>query len=261
MALVKTEIDGKEIEVDRDRWALGVARDMGIDIPALCDHPALEPYGACRLCVVEVTKGKWTWLTTSCDLPIREGLSIRTNTPAVVEARKMTLELLWMQVPEAAEIQELAERMGVEKPRFGPRSSTGKCILCGLCIRACQKILGQSAISFANRGADRIVGTPFGEPSDTCIGCQACATICPTGHVRCQDDGSLRRMETWNTALEMLKCQACGGVFASAKELEFVRTKLGEDASVEPICPSCRRREAAERLSNISKLLKGAQAR
>ena len=64
MALIKTIIDGKEVEVERDRWALDVAREMDISIPTLCHHSALEPYGACRLCVVEVTKGKWTWLTS-----------------------------------------------------------------------------------------------------------------------------------------------------------------------------------------------------
>ena len=260
MGLVKTEIDGREIEVERDRWALGVAKDMGIDIPTLCHHPALEPSGACRLCVVEVTKGKWTWLTTSCDLPIREGLSIKTNTPAVLKARRTTLELLWTQAPDATEIQELAKLMGLEKPRFDPRNPTGKCILCGLCTRACKKILGRSAISFANRGAERIVGTPFGEPSDTCIGCQVCVTICPTGHVRCVDEDSLRRMETWNTDLEMIKCDACGAGFAPAKELEFVCAMLPEHLSVEPICPDCRRRQAAGRISEASRLLKGTGA-
>ena len=77
MAAVKIVIDGKEVEVERDRWAIDVIREMGIEIPTLCYHPALEPYGACRLCVVEVTKSKWTWLTTACDLPIRERLTIK----------------------------------------------------------------------------------------------------------------------------------------------------------------------------------------
>ncbi len=99
MTLVETEIDGRKIEVERDRWALDVAREMGLDIPTLCHHAALAPYGACRLCVVEISKGPWTWLATSCDLPIREGLRIHTQTPAVLTARKMTLELLWAQRP------------------------------------------------------------------------------------------------------------------------------------------------------------------
>ena len=260
MALVKTTIDGHQIEVERDRWALGVARELGIDIPTYCDHPGLEPYGACRLCIVEVTKGKWTWLTTACDLPIREGLSIQTETPKVLKARRTSLELLWMQAPDAKEMQQLAESLGLEKPRFAPRSKNNKCILCGLCVRACKKILGQSAISFVNRGADRIVATPFMEPSETCIGCQVCVDICPTGHVTCVDDGPVRRMETWNTELEMVRCQACGATLAPVKELEFLSVTLGENTLMEPTCPNCKRRQAATKLAEASGL-KNAQAK
>ena len=177
MALVKTVIDGREVEVERDRWALDVAREMGIEIPTLCHHPALEPYGACRLCVVEVTRGKWTWLTTSCDLPIREGLEIRTDTENVMKARRMALELLWAQAPEAEIIQDMARKMGVEKPRFAAREGLGKCILCGLCVRVCTEVLGEAAVSFAARGARRIVTTPFADASSDCIGCGACVSM------------------------------------------------------------------------------------
>ncbi len=252
MALVKTTIDGHEIEVQRDRWALGVARELGIDIPTFCDHPGLEPYGACRLCIVEVTKGKWTWLTTACDLPIREGLSIKTDTPKVLAARRTSLELLWMQAPDAKELQQLAESMGLEKPRFAARNENNKCILCGLCVRACKKILGQTAITFVNRGADRIVATPFMEPSETCIGCRVCVDICPTGHVTCTDDGPVVRFETWNTELEMAKCQSCGTTLAPTKELKFLSTTLGEKTSIESTCPNCKRRQTATRLGEAS---------
>ena len=251
MALVKTEIDGREVEVERDRWCLEVAREMGIDIPTLCYHPALEPYGACRLCVVEVTKGKWTWLTTSCDLPIREGLSIRTDTPAVMAARRMALELLWSQAPEAVEVQELARELGLEEPRFAARAETGKCILCGLCVRVCRKILGQSAISFSHRGIDRTVGTPFDVPSVTCIGCGACVAVCPTGHVRTIDEDIVRRMETWKTELELAECESCGKRMLTVKHLEHVREKLPETLPLEKICPACRRSQTAARLSQI----------
>ena len=112
MALVETEIDGRKIQVERDRSALDVAREQGAKIPTLCHHPALSSYGSCRLCVVEVSKRGESWLAASCDLPIREGLSIRTDSPAVIAARKMTLELLWAQAPDAVEIQALARELG-----------------------------------------------------------------------------------------------------------------------------------------------------
>ncbi len=252
MALVKTVIDGQEIEVERDRWALDVIREMGIPIPTLCYHPALAPYGACRLCVVEVTKGKWTWLTTSCDLPIREGLSIRTDTPAVIEARKMALELLWAEAPDAVEVQELARELGVERTRFAPRVERGKCILCGLCVRVCQHLVGVSALGFARRGVDRGVGTPFDEPSGTCIGCNACVVVCPTAHVRSIDEGSVRRMETWNTELEMTACEVCGRPVAPVRQLEFMRKRLPEYMPLDSICPACRRSQTVERLLKAS---------
>jgi len=247
--LVKTTIDGREIEVERDRWALEVAREMGIEIPSLCHHAALAPYGACRLCVVEVTRGKWTWLTTSCDLPIREGLSIRTDTPAVVKARKMALELMWAEAPDAVEVQELAGQMGLQKPRFAPRSETGKCILCGLCVRVCRDLMDLSAICFSHRGPDRTIGAPFDGPSEACIGCMACVAVCPTGAIRTVDCAPGVRMDTFNTNLELAECEACGRPFAPVKHLQYVRDRLPEHVPLEAVCPACRRRRSAGRFS------------
>ena len=258
MALVQTHIDGQAIQVQRDRWALEVAAEMGIEIPTLCHHPALEPFGACRLCVVEVSKGQWTWLTTACDLPIREGLSIRTDTPAVMAARKMTLELLWSQAPEATAIQALAAKFGVTKPRFAGRRGLGKCILCGLCIRVCRTVLGEPAICVSRRGAKRRVGSPFGEPSETCTGCMACVRICPTGHIVSTDEGRVRRMTTWNTELDLVDCHACGKSFGTVRELELARAKAGGSYEVDQICPDCRRSQTAGRLAEASKKAKQA---
>ena len=252
MALVKTIIDGTEIEVERDRWALDVAREMGISIPTLCYHPALEPYGACRLCVVEVTKGKWTWLTTSCDLPIREGLSIRTNTPEVIKSRKMALELLWARAPEAECIQTLAKELGVEKPRFSLRDDLGKCILCGLCVRVCDELIGVSAISFVDRGVERKISTPFNSASDNCIGCNACVVICPTGHILSTDIGPVRHLETWKTKLDMVKCEACGRAYMPIKEFEHIQARFGERTPLKKVCPVCQRSETAARLKSAA---------
>jgi NADH dehydrogenase/NADH:ubiquinone oxidoreductase subunit G len=252
LGLVKTIIDGKEIEVERDRWALDVAREMGIYIPTLCHHPALQPYGACRLCVVEVTKGKGTWLATSCDLPIREGLSIRTNTPEVIKSRKMTIELLWARAPAAECIQRLAKELGVEKPRFSLRDDLGRCILCGLCVRVCNELIGVSALSFTMRGVERKVKTPFDRSSDICIGCNACVAVCPTGHVVSVDKGAVRDIETWKTKLEMVRCEVCGRAYMPVKELEYLQAKLGEQTFLEKVCPMCRKSQTVARLEDVT---------
>ncbi len=257
MALVKTTIDGKEIEVERDRWALDVAREMGIAIPTLCHHPALEPYGACRLCVVEVTKGKWTWLTTSCDLPIREGLSIRTDTEAVRESRRMSLELLWARAPRAESIANLASELGAEKPRFAIRNELGKCILCGLCVRVCEQLVGASALSFCKRGAARRVNTPFADASESCIGCNACVALCPTGHIRVVDKGDVRDFETWQTKLEMVRCDVCGQGYMPVRQFEYIQAKLGRAVRLEKTCPSCQRRNTAGRLEAVAACSQG----
>ncbi len=250
--LVKTTIDGREVEVARDRWALEVARDLGVFIPSLCHHPALEPYGACRLCVVEVTKGRRSWLTTACDLPIREGLSIRTDTPEVLKARRMAMELLWAQAPDSQRIRDLARRMGVEKPRFASRDPENKCILCGLCVRVCQDLIGASAIGFSSRGAVRVVGTPFDRSSTTCNACGACVAVCPTGHILSVDDGLVRKMITWKTDVPLARCESCGEPFASEKMMELVRAKLPTHVKLEKICEKCRRLQTARRLSKAS---------
>ena len=255
MSMIKTTIDSMEIEVERDCWAIEAARRLGISIPSLCHHPALEPYGACRLCVVEVTKGKWTYLTTSCDLPIREGLTIRTDTPAVIQAWKLAIELIWASVPDCDQIASLAERMGVEKPRFPLRREAGDCILCGLCVRACQKVLGAPAIGFSSRGITRSVGPPFDESSETCIGCQACLAVCPTGHVRVRLDDMFCRMETWNTELEMVKCEQCGQPVAPAKQMEYIRRKLPQHVWPDNLCPQCRRIHSASAFNESGNLI------
>lgn len=254
MALVTTTIDGRTVEVERDRWALDVAREMGVVIPTLCHHPALEPYGACRLCVVEVTKGKWSWLTTSCDLPIREGLSLRTDTEGVRKARRMALELLWAEAPDAAEIQRMAGQMGLEKPRFAPRVREGKCILCGLCIRVCRDVIGASAICFAHRGPERQVSSPFDVASDRCLGCMACVSLCPTDAIEVADRGFVRHMKTFFTELELAKCEVCGKPSAPVRLLEYLRLRLPESLGVRAVCDSCRRSETAARLTDVATL-------
>jgi NADH dehydrogenase/NADH:ubiquinone oxidoreductase subunit G len=204
--------------------------------------------------VVEVTRGKWTWLTTSCDLPIREGLTIKTNTPAVIESRKTTIELLWARAPEAEALRIIAEELGVSKPRFSQNNDIGKCILCGLCVRVCDKLIGVSAISFANRGNQRRVRTPFNSSSESCIGCQACVAVCPTGHVLSVDKDNFRDLQTWKTKLDMAQCQSCGKAYIPVKQFESVKAKLPEQIPLEKICPVCVRSRTVQRLRTVQNL-------
>ena len=182
---INLEINGKKVEAEEGMTVLEAAKSAGIDIPTLCYHEALKPYGACRLCTVEITSRGTTSLVTSCQYPVEEGLVVNTDTPRVTSARKMLVELLLARCPSAEKIQQLAQEYGVDKPRF--RVKEELCILCGLCTRMCEEVVGANAISFQKRGFEREVTTPFAEISEACIGCGACAKVCPTGAITLED--------------------------------------------------------------------------
>lgn len=247
--MAKLNIDGREIEVKEGVTLLEAAKRLGIEIPTLCYHEALAPYGACRVCLVEVVTGGRSRLTTSCTYPVWEGIVVRTNSEKVIKARRFVVELLLARCPNVAKIRELAEQLGVKETRF--KTADEECILCGLCVRVCTEIIGRSAISFINRGIKRAVETPFEIDSEVCIGCEACAFVCPTGAIKIEDIEGSRKLDTWHTQLELARCRGCANYFAPMVGLKYLKEKVELPEEVFELCSACRRKRLGKELVKI----------
>jgi heterodisulfide reductase subunit A len=175
--MISLTIDNKKVEVEEGTTVLQAADKLGIHIPTLCHHKSLTPYGACRLCLVEITGSRGSIIQASCVYPAQEGLVVQTGTERVLKNRRIMLELLLARCPDAAGLQEMAKQMGIEKSRFPQKDED--CILCGLCTRVCEERMGVGAVSFVNRGSNRKISTPYDKHSDICITCGACKVVCP----------------------------------------------------------------------------------
>jgi bidirectional [NiFe] hydrogenase diaphorase subunit len=183
---VNLTINDREIKAEEGMTILEAARDAGIYIPTLCYHEKLAPYGACRICTVEVTKGKRTRLVTSCVYPVEEGLVVNTDSPRVISLRKMLLELM-LASSKAKTIQDLARQYAVTQQRFEAEKTN--CILCGLCVRYCNEIKKANAIGFVGRGTERRVVFYPQIASTVCASCRECFSLCPTGKLPSETDG------------------------------------------------------------------------
>ena len=178
--MVTFKLNGKQVQGEDGQYIIHVAEKYGVDIPTLCHHKALEPAGMCRICTVELFDGRRTKYVTACNYPIWEGMEVKTDTDAVHQGRKLIVEMLYARCPDVPLLQKLAKQYKIEAPRFKKENDT--CILCGLCVRMCEK-MGNAAISLTGRGTDMRIDTPFGIQSDVCMACGACASVCPTGHI------------------------------------------------------------------------------
>jgi NADH dehydrogenase/NADH:ubiquinone oxidoreductase subunit G len=181
--MIQLKINGLNVSVEEGSTLLEAAKFLGFPIPTLCHMEGLSPYGACRLCVVEIGEGEGARLVSSCTYPAQEGLSVRTASSRVLKARRMVVELLLASCPQSKVIQDLASAMGVRQQRF--RQEHEDCILCGLCVRMCKEQMVAGAIGFHGRGETRGISTPFSARSEVCRLCGGCIYVCPACQLRC----------------------------------------------------------------------------
>ena len=239
--MITLNIDGREFNAEEGKTILQVARENGIDIPTLCHHETIEPYGACRLCIVEISRNGRSKIVTSCLYPVEEGLKIKTDSPRIMDNRRMILELLLARCSKNKVIKELALQMGIEQPSFKPEYiEDNDCIVCGLCVRACEQVVGVSAISLVNRGITKEPAPPFLEAATACIGCGSCYYICPTDAIKMEDREDTRIIYNWKVEFKLKKCKVCGNYWAPEKQLEYIRKKWGLSADFFDICPTCK---------------------
>ena len=185
------QIDGIEVKAQEGMTILQAAEQVGIEIPTLCHDDRLAPYGACRLCSVEITRGERSRVVASCVYPVEEGLVVNTESPRVLKIRKVILELLQSRSPGLRE--ELAERYDVDNTRL-ERDPTF-CILCGLCVRYCAEVKKANALGFVGRGTTRQVVFYPEIAVKTCPTCRECFNICPTGVIPSDFAVSVPRFE------------------------------------------------------------------
>ncbi len=243
--MVTLTIDGQEVQVEEGAMILEAAKESNIYIPALCSHEGVTPFGACRLCLVEIVTDGRARLVASCLYPVEEGLIVKTDSERVINNRKMIMELLLARCSDSEVIQDLAKQLGVEETTFKLEVDNRKCVLCSLCARVCEEIVGVSAISLVNRGVDRQLATPFYESSDVCIGCGSCVYVCPTDAIKMEDIGDTRIISMPNPKMDKMefklkRCKTCGRYWATEKELEYIAKLSNQSPEIFDNCLDCR---------------------
>jgi NADH-quinone oxidoreductase chain G len=226
---IKLTVDGKPATVKAGATILDAANAVGIRIPTLCHDNKLHPFGACRICLVEV-EGTPRKFTPSCTTPAAEGMVVRTNSPAIIDIRRTVLELLLINHPldcpvcdKAGEcsLQDLTHEYGLGKSRFDAEKkyippdyesavierNISRCILCGKCVRICDEQNAVGEWAFTRRGTRARISTDFDRPLD-CEFCGECVEICPVGALTTRQFKYKARV--WNLEKSPSVCNYCG---------------------------------------------------
>jgi predicted molibdopterin-dependent oxidoreductase YjgC len=248
--MVTLTIDGVQVSVPPGTMILDAAARAGIKIPTLCNNKRLVPYGACRMCVVQ-QKGRRGFLM-ACFNPVRNGMEILTSTPEIIKARRIQLQLILISHPldcpvcDAGgwcDLQNLVYEYGVaDNPFKGEKTDLpvdhvspfierypNRCILCGMCVRICDEVVGASELSFVNRGVKTRITTDLDRPLN-CEFCGQCVSICPVGALN--DRIFLHQGRVWELKETRTVCAYCGvgcTLLVGTKNHKVMRVRADED--------------------------------
>jgi len=253
---VTLEIDGNQVTVPKGTSLMRAAVDAGIQVPKLCATDSLEPFGSCRLCLVEIEGRKG--FPASCTTPAEPGMKVRTQTPKLQELRNGVMELYISDHPldcltcsanGNCELQDMAGVTGLRNVRYGFDGANhlnsakdesnpyftydaSKCIVCNRCVRACEETQGTFALTISGRGFESRVSPGMDEPfmESECVSCGACVEACPTATLQ-------EKSVIWLGQPEHSKittCAYCGvgcGFKAEMKGNEVVRMVPWKDGA------------------------------
>jgi NADH dehydrogenase/NADH:ubiquinone oxidoreductase subunit G len=182
MSMIRLQIDGKEVEAQEGMTVLEAAQGAGIPIPTLCHHEKLEPFGGCRICIVELQGRGSARLVVSCVYPVEENLAVKTRSEKIDKIRKTLLELMLAHAPDSTKLQALAREYGANQDRFEKEASF--CIHCGLCVRYCAEVKKKNAVGFVDRGIRKEISFIPQIAAKECNGCKECFPLCPTSYLQ-----------------------------------------------------------------------------
>ncbi|MEG0191101.1 MAG: 4Fe-4S binding protein [Lachnospiraceae bacterium] len=243
--MIEIQINGTSCTCEKGEFLLEVAKRNGFYIPTLCHHPGISEQGCCRVCLVEVVENQKSKIVVSCVYPVERPCEVYTNSDKVKENRAVVLMLLKARAPESSKIAAFCKTYeAIDGSRFQPIQNE-KCILCGLCARAC-KSMGAGAISTVLRGTQKKISTPYDEPSENCIGCLSCAKVCPTDAISFTENHNSRSI--WGREFQLVHCDVGGEVMGTTEELVAAANKSGEAGAT--LCPSCRKKALADVLAH-----------